>query len=792
MKTNIINWFRLKNWLELSFQYRLVDVAVEGTETNQKELNKAFFSAINFLSSETKGCVSLAYHEGKRYIAVKADSDFKRRVIPGSPMDIILTPVAGLHTFNPVTASENNIELGLRFIESSIDFQLNRNTNLWDGGPNTFLSKFPLKASEDIQTDIYNGFKFKVVAEDRNNVFVCIDLAYKYVDKKNLHELLKGYSPESYELLINGRNYLYQNGDDWYTVKGRSVGNGITKHQIELESFKGTVYDYISSKGKYAGAHDKQRLLQDSETFFHSYSNNSAKTVAGAACLAKAIHFADNGLHRLSINEPNKRFMRAEYHASKYFKGIIFNGQELKIDNKPHLKECDVFTMPSFKYGKNAILNPYTSHARYGSPLQNFPKLRREYVYNNGIINEGVFTPQYLFVPADMPYSFAKSVKYYFDKAIKQIANEFPGFIIEQYSLKSAPFASNVVKDLKKQIMDKNLSGGNALFILPENSDHGQFNKFLHSLVKKELFSEMKIKCVSAKSLKRYMKPIFNRFKQQIYEVPDGLMRDFRSYQINTIFEYLIINKKWPYALAEDLHHDLYIGVDAHDFFAGFVFFFKNGEKIVFDVEKVSKSVGSFRNEKINFKVIQDKIVAVLGRHLKSGEDTPKSIVILRDGVSFGEEEKALAGALQELSKMGLITIENVKTGVVDVAKSSSIPVRAAAYNGLNKPLENPECGTYFYTNDKHAFIFNTGAPYRVPGSSNPIQVSLTCGDIDFDKALEDVFRLTQLTFSSPDRPTSLPLPLKLIDTLIRDVAHQFDYANTQERELKIIEPSLN
>jgi hypothetical protein len=258
------------------------------------------------------------------------------------------------------------------------------------------------------------------------------------------------------------------------------------------------------------------------------------------------------------------------------------------------------------------------------------------------------------------------------------------------------------------------------------------------------------------------------------------------------LFEHLIINKKWAFALAENLNHDLYIGIDAHEFYAGFCFFFGNGEKIVFEVDKVSKGTGSIRNEKINYRVISDKIFAVLSRHLSVADSKPRSIVILRDGVSYGEEERALADAMQRLSDANLLDKETVQTGVIDVAKSTAVPVRAAAFNGNYRSLENPECGTYFFMNKKDAFIFNTGKPYNVPGTSKPIHVSLTCGNIDFEKALEDVFRLTQITFSSPDRPTSLPLPLKLIDTLIRDVAHEYDFAFTQEKEIKTPEPSLN
>jgi hypothetical protein len=793
MKTNIINWFRISNWHELKLQYRLVDVSIDGAGNDTKQYNKAFFNALNHLAYSTKGPVSHAYHEGKRYIAVKADAELKEMIIPGSPLNAKLTPIEGVFTLTPKTMCSENLDLALRFLESSIKYQFNKNKNLWDGGNNTFLKKMPLRQSKEIQTDIYHGFKFRLVAEDKDNVFFCIDLAYKYADKYTLHEVLKQLPKERHSEYVNGKNFLYLNGDDWYTVKGKSVGVSVDKHLMAINGKNISVFDYISNEGKYAGARFRASLFKHSETFFHAYSHNSVNSYAGAACLAKAIHTADNDLHKLSINDPNSRFMRVEYHVKNYFQQLKFNGIILQVNTKPHEKEAKVFELPSLKFGNQVILNPYQGIVKYGNPIDHFPKRRREFVYNNGIITDSAFTPQYLFVPDNMPFSFGKSVKFYFDRLLKQIAPQFPGFVIHQYSMKSYPFATKVYTDLKKDIESKGLAGGNALFILPESKGNGdRFNKFLHNIIKKEFFDTVKIKCVSARSLQRYLKPGADKFGNHIYFVPDSLMRDFKSYQANTLFEHLIINRKWPYALAENLNHDLYIGIDAHDFYAGFVFFFKNGEKIVFDTEKVVKSIGSFRNEKISYKVIEEKIVSVLTRHIKVGEEIPKSIVILRDGVSYGEEEKALSGALKRLTNLNLVKGNEIKTGVVDVAKSSAVPVRAAEFVGKSNSLENPVSGTHFYMNSKDAFIFNTGAPYKVPGSSNPIHVSYSSGNIDFDKALEDIFRLTQITFSSPDRPTSLPLPLKLIDTLIRDVAHEYDYVTTQDKEIKIHEPSLN
>lgn len=793
MKANIINWFRLNNWSEFNFEYRLIDVKIDGAGNDSKLLNKAFNNALNHLAYSTKGVVATAYLDSKRYVAVKSDAVLKTETITGSPLNIILTPLEGVFQLNSKSIDERNLDLAIKFLDSSINWQLNKNRNLWDAGINTFLKKVPLPLSNEMETDIYQGFKFRIVAEDKDNVFVCLDLTYRYADKQNLSELLRSIPKERHNDLVFNRNFLYLNGDDWYTVKGKSIGGSISEHIMNINQKDISVYDYISKDGKYANAKFKAPLHKNSETLFYSYTSNSVNTFASAACLAKRIRFAEDELHKHSINDPNKRFYKAEQFISNYFQNLKFNGITLAVSKKPYKKDCKAFPLPALKFGKAAILKPYEGTVKYGKPIDFFPKRRREFVFRNGILSDTPFLNQYIFVPDNMPLTFGKALKYYFEKGMKNIAPHFSGFTIHQYSVKNMPFAHKVFSDLKKYIEQNHLAGGNAIFVLPENSsDGGSFIRSLHKIIKKELFDTVKIKCVSVSSLKRYLKLGVNERYPLSYSVPDHLIRNFISYQTNTLFEFLIINKKWPFALAENLNHDLYIGIDAHEFYAGFCFFFGNGEKIVFEVDKVSKGTGTFRNEKINYKVIADKIYTVLNRHLSVADEKPRSIVILRDGVSYGEEEKALLDAIQRLDDAKLLSKTAVQLGVVDVAKSTSIPVRAATFNGNNRSLENPEAGTYFYINKKDAFIFNTGWPYSVPGSSKPIHVSFTWGSIDFDKALEDIFRLTQITFSSPDRPTSLPLPLKLIDTLIRDVAHEYDFAFTQEKEIKALAPSLN
>jgi hypothetical protein len=789
MKKITLNLFSIDNWQELKFDYRLVGVEVEGGLSEGKDYHTAFNNAMKHLASVTRGVVTDTWHNGRKYIAVRSDVQLSTIVMPGSPLDITLTPLPQAFVFDG-TAGEQQIKLAARFIENAIVYQLNRSLKIWNSGNNTFLKKNPVPGHADIQTDVYQGFKFRLHAQE-GQIFVCLDLAYRYIDKQNLSQLLKHIPRDQWGRRVEGRSFLYQNGDDWYTVKGRQIGGTIGEQTLDKDGFRGTVYQYIKTQGKYAKARYPQPLYKQSETFYHTYSKNSSSSYAGAACLAKPIHFADNGLHKLSINDPHRRFHSIEYFIKTYFTGLRFAGKDLAISPKPELRDCEVIPIPGMRYAKNVILDPYQAEGEPGSELYLYPKRRRKYVYDNGLLDDEPYMPQYLFVPDNLPFPLMNALKIQFDMAMKALDKSFPGFELFKYSMKKRPYANLVCREFHDQVIQQQINGSCGIFVLPDAEGNGWFTHDLHQLLKKELFGVLNLKCINLKKVRRFFREGVTRDGKQVFSVPEKMIRDFKSYQVNTLFKYLIVNKKWPFALAKDLNHDLYIGIDAHGFHAGFVFLFKNGEKIVFDVEKTNKTTGTFRNEKINAGVIKRKIVEVLSRHMRAGEDFPKSIVILRDGLSFGEEQKALLAALKEMREQGVAPKEDIKLAVLEVAKSSAIPIRAAIPD-RNNILGNADCGTLVYTEPgKDAYIFNTGYPYKVPGTSNPVHVSLAWGDIDFREAVDDVFAMTQLNFSAPDRPSSLPLPLKLIDLLIRDVSHENDYAHVQAKELEILENEM-
>ena len=73
------------------------------------------------------------------------------------------------------------------------------------------------------------------------------------------------------------------------------------------------------------------------------------------------------------------------------------------------------------------------------------------------------------------------------------------------------------------------------------------------------------------------------------------------------------------------------------------------------------------------------------------------------------------------------------------------------------------------------AFLCTTGRPYRFKGTAKPLQISKIKGNLQFREILEDVFALSNLTWTRPDYCLRVPISLKMTDIRLREVAGEYD-----------------
>jgi len=112
--------------------------------------------------------------------------------------------------------------------------------------------------------------------------------------------------------------------------------------------------------------------------------------------------------------------------------------------------------------------------------------------------------------------------------------------------------------------------------------------------------------------------------------------------------------------------------------------------------------------------------------------------------------------------------------GVVEIHKQSAYPLRMAEGTGLDS-LDNPRVGGWFRINEKEGIVCNTGVPFLTQGTTKPLHVRIADGNLEIEKVLQDVFALSNLTWSAPDKCQRLPITTKLGDTFLRPIASPAD-----------------
>src|SRR5437867_2478890 len=127
MNKDILNWFRLLNWHELTFCYKLIRVEVDGhnpkDKSKDKIWNQHFHSAMNFLSFDTKGPVAAAYYDSELFIAIDGHASPSKPVIQGNPLNIRLEEYGDQRTEAVSSIARSNMDMAIKFLESNIRYQ---------------------------------------------------------------------------------------------------------------------------------------------------------------------------------------------------------------------------------------------------------------------------------------------------------------------------------------------------------------------------------------------------------------------------------------------------------------------------------------------------------------------------------------------------------------------------------------------------------------------------------------------------------------------------------------------
>lgn len=789
MRNHTLNMFVISNIADINFSYKLVQFDLPSYDGNQENHNRQLQKLALAVSSNISGPSAIVNRDGRKYIAVPADRVMRDTRVDVGPLVVQLKLLDQVYNASASQIDEGSQDVIFKFCDYEIRRQLGQHQDLWKMNTGQFFEKSTKPTHEGSNINIFRGFSYKLVRLEDGLFYIVLDLSTKYIDKRRLSQYVNADNVSVIGKRFLKKRFLYLNGDSWYPIELINFGERIDTHSFKRDNKEWLVIDYIYSKPG-ARKDDILKVVKPEDlAMLYRYPGRDMEPHNGASSLAKMLYRTDDpevrSLHRQSIKDPARRFEQIQGFIKKYFQAIKFNGRQLTVSLKPLEEKVSSFQMPGLKFFNNRVLSAAPYQHGGNSSLKDFGFNRKAYLERNGALNRSTFDSQYLMVPISMEKTLVEAFKAEAEAAIRKLSPRFVTFKIVRYPYTEGLAATLQMQEIEKVLRQQQALSGYALFVLPDLSSESNINiRGFHSQLKNKFYPGLQLQCASAFKINSFFSPVTteNPGNPIIRKVLGENRSRFNSYLFNLMLELLIVNRKWPFALEKSLHHDIYIGVDVHERYAGFSFFFKNGEQIYFFPQQVPKKNRSQRSEKLKSKLIHEVIYQKLKVLIPQICPSPNSIVLLRDGRSFGEEEQALKKVINDLQTDGILS-QSPLWGIVDLHKQSAVPLRVALQTDGHEKLVNPKAGSFKMVNGREGFIFNTGFPFGIRGSAKPQHISLKAGNIQFVKVMEDIFCQSMLAFSAPDRSNSLPICIKLIDILLEPLAISADDVEEDEED---------
>jgi Piwi domain len=226
-----------------------------------------------------------------------------------------------------------------------------------------------------------------------------------------------------------------------------------------------------------------------------------------------------------------------------------------------------------------------------------------------------------------------------------------------------------------------------------------------------------------------------------------------------------------PWVLADDLHHDLHIGIDVLDGKVAYHFLYgKGGRKICREIgrsssgSKAKEAIKRFEIKKVLEKTI--RLIVEEGFQLRN-------LIIHRDGRWWTSEKDGLAQAIKKLQEEEVLP-PDFQYAVVEIRKNH-LPIRLfteAIRNGA-KTLENPLPGTFLTLDSTRIVLTTTGrASWDKTGrTAGSLIFEIVDGNAEFDieDITQDAFWLTHLNWNAPDIEIGLPVTIQWGDQALRE-----------------------
>ena len=759
----LLNLYPITGLSDVETDYRLIDIVGLHDSADDPDLiheNAGFL--VGQVASRLRCPTALLRQAGVYRLAVPADRQFDEFEVRVRPDVVRLKPQDEVHRLAFGELHPEQLPIAQQLLAGELRRPLRQDQRLWSSY-GSFFFKRPKNIRDDKRDiDICTGFGFRVVPFD-GELYVSLDLTTKFVETQ---WMIDAYD----EAALHGlhmRHALYLYGQRWYPIQFL----GLTGQSIERQGFTPNdvgptryVYEWTLEACRENPPHWIQRLDPDSPAIRYKYPGGS-KPFVGALALCRLLLRTDDPARRRFQRQtalaPDKRAEQSTRIIERFFQDGAFMGQSFGVDLNAHARRTNRFRVPALEFGQGKVLS---IGGEAGVPIKDYGRARLDHLLDpeGGIAITSPLDPQYVV----MPKGLGRRVG---DDFVVRLSKAMQALLQTPYRPKRVVYDDNGARTLKAQVDavlkgldDADVKGGHGVLVLPDDA-----RPDLHNYLKRELNDRLQVQCADAEKLRSHYFDQVGGGKSRFGVVP-RLEGKFQSYLRNLALGLLIVNRQWPWVLAEPTRYDAYIGLDVLKPIAAMSFFYNGGRRCVLQAAEAKGP------EKLTARQVQGMVLDGLRADLEQLETPPGSIILRRDGRAFYSERQGFLSAVNRLKQDGLLP-EDVVVGVVEIAKRTAFGLRLLGQHPHDGRVQAPRIGQWCALNDREGIVATTGYPFRFPGTPQPLHVRIVEGELDIKSVLYDTFAMAQLAWAAPEASMRLPIDLKLIDDYLRSLAGAAD-----------------
>lgn len=800
------NIFPITNLNDLSANYRLFKIIGLKSSGDDYDINVQYIT--KKLSFALKHPVIVIHREETPYLVVKDDTE----ILEAIPQDgfeakqgeyVYFQNTGKSHYIDFESQEQSEKQIILRFLQFDLAGEIRKDNRLWQPSTGSaYFSKEDQNKNNKGDVIVYNGFIARIVELPKGGYGIGVDITKKYVARKPLGIQISNHDFRA--LKRKKKRLIYRYGKTWFEIKPDELSSlGISKYRFKRGDKSVTLLEDI--RQIYNGSMPPRiAKLPDSASVLVYRNRNSDMQAKGAVAAMCYItydteDFKIRKLHRQSIIPPFYRRRNSRIVVKKFLSKLKFGNTQVQISTTPMTLKLDVFKTPDLQFNKGVILGCENSEqSNLEISKEKFGAQRKKLLLdpNVGFLTNSPFSRQFILVPETIYNSFANE-KYFLKDLSKMVDRMHPTDMgwkpkvipyDDRNKTNSLDIGFEILTRLGKEV---NLTSRSyAVVILPS---HLERDKKTHdetaALVVSEALNDFNVMVgiMHTKTLETCFAHREVDGQVQFF-IKEGDNKKFKKLYDRYLFgvalnQVLLNNERWPFILSDPLHSDLVVGIDVKEHIAGFTFVDKHSNNILSAWDK------SRNKEKLTADQVSRILINNIQTFAENGSCLIKHITFHRDGRIFKTEIEGIKRATEHLVQQNLLPI-GVSVNVVEIPKSSKVPFRLYDVSGEfnvwktwkdNRLVLNPTVGTYVRMNNTEAYVCTTGREFNKSGTSKPLYIRYKEGEMPLENILEDIYKLSCLTYTKPDDCSRNPITISMTDRRINLLGSPY---NTQKVEL--------